>query len=66
MTNNNNPNWQDTIFGGTILAGFALVAVVAVVFMLVSWGGDRTAGLSKANVVSSIASRPAAPSTYTN
>ena len=66
MRDRKNPNWQDTIFGGTILAGFALVAVVAVVFMLVSWGGDRTAGLSEANVGSSIASRPAAPSTYTN
>jgi hypothetical protein len=58
-----NPNRQDSILGGTVLAGLALTAVVAVVFTLVSWSGERTAEVSKTTVGSSThASRPAAPS----
>ena len=58
-----NPNRQDTILGGMILAGLALTAVIAVVFTLVSWSGEQTADVSKTTVGSSThASRPAAPS----
>jgi hypothetical protein len=38
-----NPNRQDTLFGGIILGGFVVVAVIAAVFMLVSWRGEQTA-----------------------
>ena len=59
-----NPNRQDTILGGMILAGLALTAVVAVVFTLVSWSSERTADVSKTTVGSSThASRAAARST---
>lgn len=34
----NNPNWQDTFLGGTILGGFVVTAVIALFFLSVSWG----------------------------
>ncbi|HEX2656445.1 MAG TPA: hypothetical protein VHN11_22725 [Xanthobacteraceae bacterium] len=37
----NNPNWQDTFLGGSILVGFVVIAVVAAVCTLLSWGHDR-------------------------
>ena len=38
-----NSNWQDTYFGGAILAGFVVTAVTAVIFIWVSWGSPRAA-----------------------
>lgn len=62
-----NPNRQDTILGGVILAGLAVTAVVAVLFTLVSWSGERAAEAPKSTVGSSThASRPAALAPSTN
>jgi hypothetical protein len=58
-----NPNRQDTILGGMILAGFVVIAVIAASFMLVSWRGERTAEAPTTTMGSSNhASSPAAPS----
>ena len=37
----NNPNWQDRLLGGAILACFAVIAVVAVLFAVAKWGDDE-------------------------
>ena len=59
MHNKNNPNRQDTILGGVILAVLALTGVIAVLFTLVSWSAERTAEGPKTTVGSSThASRP--------
>ena len=42
-----NPNRQDTLFGGLILGGFVVVAIIAALFMLVSWRGEKTADVPK-------------------
>lgn len=61
MRNRKTPNRQDTILGGMILAGFVVIAVIAALFTLVSWHGERTADVPKTTVGSSThASRPAA------
>jgi len=52
--NKNNPNWQDILLGGTVLTGFAMIAVVAALITLVTWNIDRhTAASSGATVGSS-------------
>jgi hypothetical protein len=57
-----NPNGQDTILGGMILGGFVVIAVIAALFMLASWRGERTAEVPKTTVGSSNhAASPAAP-----
>jgi hypothetical protein len=40
MHGNGNPNWQDKLLGGTILAGFVVVAIVTGLFSLATWSGD--------------------------
>jgi hypothetical protein len=58
-----NPNRQDTLFGGLILGGFVVVAIIAALFMLVSWRGGQTADVPKTTVGSSSNTpTPAAPS----
>jgi hypothetical protein len=61
-----NPNRQDTLFGGMILGGFVVIAIIATLFMLVSWRGERTADVPNSTVGSSThastAATPAAPS----
>jgi hypothetical protein len=55
-------NRQDTILGGMILGGFVVIAVIAALFTIASWLGERTADVSKTTVGSSNhASNPAAP-----
>lgn len=55
-------NRQDTILGGMILGGFVVIAVIAALFTLASWRGERTADAPKTTVGSSNhASTPAAP-----
>jgi hypothetical protein len=56
-----NPNRQDTLFGGLILGGFVVVAVIAAVFMLVSWRGEQTPDVPKTVGSSPHASTPLAP-----
>jgi hypothetical protein len=57
-----NPNRQDILFGGLILGGFVVVAVIAGLFTLESWRGERTADVPKTTVGSSPhASTPLAP-----
>jgi hypothetical protein len=52
--NKNNPNWQDKLLGGTILSGFVVIAVIAVLFTLVTWNNDpRTAASPETTVGSS-------------
>ena len=68
MRHRNNPNWQDKLLGGMIIAGFAVIAAVAVIFNLISWSDERTADAPNTTVGSSThASRrampPVAPST---
>ena len=41
MKRGNNPNWQDKLLGGAILTGFVVVAVIAVVFTVVTWTSGR-------------------------
>ena len=53
-----NPNRQDTLFGGLILGGFVVVAIIAALFMLVSWRGERTADVPKTTVGSSTPAPP--------
>jgi hypothetical protein len=57
--NKNNPNWQDKLFGGAILTGFVVVAVIAVLFTVVTWTTDRHAASSTTVGSSTHASRPA-------
>jgi hypothetical protein len=40
MPNSRNPNWQDKLFGGMILGGFVLIAVIAALFSPVTWRVD--------------------------
>ena len=57
-----NPNRQDTLFGGVILGGFVVVAIIAALFTLAAWQGERTADVPKTTVGSSPhASSPPAP-----
>lgn len=57
-----NPNRQDTLFGGLILGGFVVVAIIAALFMLFSWRGKQTADVPNTIVGSSPhASTPLAP-----
>jgi hypothetical protein len=62
MRNRKTPNRQDTILGGMILAGFVSIAVIAALFTLALWHGERTADVPKATVGSSThAPRPEGP-----
>ena len=62
MRDRNNPNRQDIILGGMILAGFVVIAVIAALSTLAPWHGERTADAPKTTVGSSThASTPAAP-----
>ena len=54
-------NRQDTLFGGLILGGFVVVAIIAALFMLVSWRGEKTADVPKIVRSSPHASTPLAP-----
>jgi hypothetical protein len=56
-----NPNRQDTLFGGLILGGFVVVAIIAALFMLVSWRGEQTADVPKTVGSSHHTSTPLAP-----
>ena len=47
MRDRKNPNRQDTILGGMILGGFVVIAVIAALFTLASWRGERTADVPK-------------------
>ena len=57
----NNPNRQDTLFGGLILGGFVVVAIIAALFMLVSWRGEQTADVPKTTWVHPLMRRPRSP-----
>ena len=35
-----NQNWQDTMLGGTILAGFVVIAIIAALFAVFTWSSD--------------------------
>jgi hypothetical protein len=62
MRDRNNLNRQDTILGGMILAGFVVIAVIAALFMLAPWRGERTTDVPKTTVGSSThVTNPAAP-----
>ena len=54
-----NPNRQDTLFGGLILGGFVVVALIAALFTVVSWRGE-TADVPKTVGSSPHASTPLA------
>jgi hypothetical protein len=56
-----NPNRQDTLFGGLILGGFVVIALIAALFTIVSWQGERTADVPKTVGSSPHASTPLAP-----
>ena len=66
MSDQKNPNRQDTILGGMILDGFVVIAVIAALFTLASWHSERI-DVSKTNVGSStqasVPAEPAAPAT---
>jgi len=66
MRDRNNPNRQDTILGGMILAGFVVIAVIAALVTVASWLNERTADVPKTTVGSSAhawtAAAPASPS----
>jgi hypothetical protein len=51
--NKNNPNWQDKLLGGTILTGFVVIAVVAVLFTLVKRTNDPRTAVSPETTVGS-------------
>ena len=53
-----NPNRQDTLFGGLILGGFVVVAIIAALFMLFSWRGEQTADVPKTTVGRPLMRRP--------
>ena len=40
MRGNENPSWLDKLFGGILLGGFVLIAVIAALFSLATWRGD--------------------------
>ena len=61
MRDRKNPNRQDTILGGMILGGFVVIAVIAALFTLASWRGERTADVPKTVGSSAHAWTPAAP-----
>jgi hypothetical protein len=61
MRKRKNLNRQDTILGGMILGGFVVIAVIAALFTLVSWRGERTADVPKTVDSSAHAWTPAAP-----
>ena len=62
MRDRNNLNRQDTILGGMILAGFVVIAVIAALFTLAPWRGERTTDVPETTVGSSPhASTPLAP-----
>jgi hypothetical protein len=56
-----NLNQQDTILGGMILGGFVVIAVIAALFTLASWRGERTADAPMTVLSSTHASTPAVP-----
>ena len=58
MKRHENRNWQDELLGGAILTGFVVVAVIAVLFNLVTWTSDRDTGSSTTMGSSIHASRP--------
>jgi hypothetical protein len=49
----NNPNWQDKLAGGAILAGFIIVAVVGILFILVTWNSAPRTASSPGTMVGS-------------
>jgi hypothetical protein len=53
MRKRKNLNRQDTILGGMILGGFVVIAVIAALFTIASWLGERAADGSKTMVGSS-------------
>jgi hypothetical protein len=61
MRDRRNLNRQDTVLGGIILAGFAVIAVIAALFTLVPWHGERTADVPKTTVGSAHVTNPAGP-----
>ena len=61
MRDRNNLNRQDTILGGMILAGFVVIAVIAALFTLAPWRGERTTDVPKTTVGSAHVTNPAAP-----
>jgi len=61
-----NTNRQDTLLGGLILGGFLVVAIIAALFMLVSWRGEKTAGMPNTVGSSPHASTPLAPAPSAN
>ena len=62
MRDRKNPNRLDTILGGLILGGFAVIAVIGALFTLASWRVERTADVQKTTVGSSAhAWTPASP-----
>jgi hypothetical protein len=62
MRDRKNPNRQDTMLGGLILGGFVVIAIIAALFTLASWHGERTADAPKTTVGSSAhAWTPASP-----
>ena len=69
MRDRSNLNRQDTVLGGMILAGFVVIAVIAALFTLAPWRGERTIDVPKTTVGSAHVTNPvaqpapAAPST---
>jgi len=61
MRDRSNLNRQDTVLGGMILAGFVMIAVIAALFTLAPWRGERTTDLPKMTVGSAHATKPFAP-----
>jgi cytochrome oxidase assembly protein ShyY1 len=62
MRDRNKLNRQDTILGGMILAGFVVIAVIAALFTLAPWRGERATDVPKTTVSSSTqVTNPAAP-----
>jgi hypothetical protein len=62
-----NPNWQDTLMGGLILAGFVAIAVIAALFVIFAPSDPQMAGkLSFSVKVGSSSGRlaPTAPATH--
>jgi hypothetical protein len=59
MKRGKNPNWQDKLLGAIILTGFVVVALIAVLFTVVTWTGDRHTGSPVTVGSSTQASKPA-------
>jgi hypothetical protein len=51
--NKNNPNWQDKLLGGTILLGFVVTAVIALLLTVVTWNNDQREAASPQTTVGS-------------